>query len=133
MADITFALQAGLRDAVTWATLARKAEKARFEAFLVADHPGVTASPFVALATAAAATSKITLGTYVVNAGVRDPLQIATDVATLDVVSGGRAQLGIGAGHTPAEWTMTGAPYPSPRADHAPDRIRARHPGSARG
>ena len=116
MADITFALQAGLRDAITWSTLARKAEKARFDAFLVADHPGVTASPFVALATAAAATSKITLGTYVVNVGVRDPLQIAADVATLDVVSGGRAQLGIGAGHTPAEWTMTGTPYPGPRA-----------------
>ena len=89
--------------------------------------------PFVALATAAAATSKIRLGTYVVNVGVRDPLQIATDVATLDVVSGGRAQLGIGAGHTPAEWTMTGTPYPSPRADHAPHRIRARHPRPARG
>ena len=119
---------------ITWSTLARKAEKARFDAFLVADHPGVTASPFVALATAAAATSKITLGTYVVNLGVRDPLQIAADVATLDVVSGGRAQLGIGAGHTPAEWTMTGTPYPSPsNADHAPDRVRARHPGSARG
>ena len=83
MADITFALQAGLRDAVTWSTLARKAEKARFEAFLVADHPGVSSSPFVALATAAAATSTITLGTYVLNAGVRDPLQIAADVATL--------------------------------------------------
>jgi probable F420-dependent oxidoreductase len=114
--DITFALQAGLADPVTWATSARKAEKARFEAFVVADHPGATASPFVALAAAAGVTSRIQLGTYVVNAGVRDPLHIASDVATLDLLSNGRAQLGIGAGHTPAEWAMSGRPYPTPRA-----------------
>jgi len=111
---ISFALQAGLSEAVEWSTLARNAEKAGFEAFLVADHPGVTASPFVALATAAAATSRIALGTYVANLGVRDPLQLASDVATLDVVSRGRARLGVGAGHTPAEWTTTGRPYPTP-------------------
>lgn len=114
MAPISFALQAGLTQVVEWSTLARRAEKAGFEAFLVADHPGVTASPFVALATAAAATSRIALGTYVANLGVRDPLQLASDVATLDVVSRGRARLGVGAGHTPAEWTMTGRSYPTP-------------------
>jgi probable F420-dependent oxidoreductase len=113
--EITFALQAAPRDAVTWANLAKQAEKAGFEALLVADHPGMVASPFVALAAAAAVTTKIGLGTYVLNTGVRDPVQIASDVATLDVLSRGRAQLGIGAGHTPAEWTMSGAPYPSPR------------------
>jgi probable F420-dependent oxidoreductase len=114
--DITFALQAGLADPATWATLARKAEKARFEAFVVADHPGAAASPFVALAAASVATSRIHLGTYVVNAGVRDPLHIASDAATLDVLSTGRVQLGIGAGHSPAEWAMSGRPYPTPRA-----------------
>jgi alkanesulfonate monooxygenase SsuD/methylene tetrahydromethanopterin reductase-like flavin-dependent oxidoreductase (luciferase family) len=66
------------------------------------------------LAAAAAATSRIRLGTYVVNAGAREPLHLASEVATLDVVSGGRAVFGAGAGHTPAEWTMFGRPYPSP-------------------
>ena len=70
----------------------------------------------MALAAAAAATSQIALGTYVANAGVRDPLQLAADVATLDLVSHGRALLGIGAGHTPAEWTMSGREYPPPDA-----------------
>ena len=87
---------------------AARAEAAEFAAFLVADHPGTTVSPFVALAHAAATTASITLGTYVVNAGVREPLHIAADVVTLDALSGGRALLGIGAGHTPAEWTTIG-------------------------
>jgi probable F420-dependent oxidoreductase len=93
---------------------ARRAEAAGFDALVVADHPGVGASPFVALAAAATVTDKVRLGTYVLNAGVRDPLQIASDVATLDVLSNGRALLGLGAGHTPAEWTMTGREYPTP-------------------
>ena len=113
---VTFALQAQPTDAVQWQALARRAEAAGFVAFLVADHPGSSASPFVALAAAASVTESIALGTYVVNAGVREPLHIAADVATLDVCSGGRALLGIGAGHTPAEWTMIGRERPPPAA-----------------
>ena len=123
MPTISFALQAGLTEVVEWSTLARNAEKAGFEAFLVADHPGVTASPFVALATAAAATSRIVLGTYVANLGVRDPLQLASDVATLDVVSRGRARFGVGAGPTPPEGEINRGrepPPPQPRAASPP-------------
>lgn len=83
-------------------------------ALLVSDHPGMGPSPFVALAAAAAVTSTLRLGSYVSNAGVRDPLLLASGVATLDVVSDGRAELGIGAGHTPAEWEMTGRTRPTP-------------------
>jgi probable F420-dependent oxidoreductase len=115
VSGISFALQASLDDAASWLATARDAERAGFRAFVVADHPGVTASPFVALAAVASATSGIRLGTYVANAGVRDPLQVAIDVATLDVCSNGRADLGLGAGHTPTEWTAIGRPYPSPR------------------
>jgi probable F420-dependent oxidoreductase len=50
----------------------------------------------------------------VINAGVRDPLTIAGDAATLDDLSGGRCILGLGAGHTRAEWSMLGRQYPSP-------------------
>ena len=113
---IEFALQASLTDAASWTALAARAEAAGFASLLVADHPGSTASPFVALAAAASATSSITLGTYVVNTGVRDPVHVASDVATLDVVSGGRALLGLGVGHTPAEWAMSGLTYPSAAA-----------------
>lgn len=113
MAD--FALQAQPIDAAEWLDLARRAEAAGFDTLLAADHPGSCASPFVALAAAAAVTSTIRLGSYVANAGVREPMLLATDVATLDMVSGGRALLGIGAGHTPAEWDAVGRVRPGVR------------------
>lgn len=108
----TFALQANLPQIDSWTDLARRCEAAGFDALLAADHPGVTASPFVALAAAASVTSSIGLGSYVSNAGVREPLLLAADVATLDVLSHGRARLGLGAGHTPGEWDAVGRSRP---------------------
>jgi alkanesulfonate monooxygenase SsuD/methylene tetrahydromethanopterin reductase-like flavin-dependent oxidoreductase (luciferase family) len=110
-----FVLQADPVDAADWLDVARRAEAAGFAALMAADHPGSGASPFVALAAAAAVTSKIGLGSYVSNAGVREPILLAADVATLDVVSGGRAVLGLGAGHTPAEWDAVGQVRPDVR------------------
>ena len=116
---IRFGLQAGVYTGPReWRDLARKAEDSGFHALYVPDHLGITASPFAALADAAGATSMLKLGTYVLNAGIRDPLSIASDAATVDLISGGRLILGIGAGHTPAEWTMTGREYPT-----APARV----------
>lgn len=116
----TFSLQALPEDAAGWLDLARRAERIGFESLYVADHPGSCAAPFVALAAAAAVTTRIRLGSYVVNAGVREPILLASDVATLDVVSGGRAVLGLGAGHTPAEWAAIGKVRPGvgARIDH---------------
>ena len=117
---VTFSLQATPQDATTWPALARRAEQAGFDALYVPDHPGSCAAPFVALAAAAAVTSRLRLGSNVTNAGVREPVLIAADVATLDVVSGGRAILGLGAGHTPAEWATVGRVRPDVRGrvDH---------------
>jgi probable F420-dependent oxidoreductase len=108
----TFALQALPENAAEWLDTARRAEAAGFHTLYTADHPGSCASPYVALAAAAAVTSTIRLGAYVGNAGVREPILLAADVATLDVVSGGRAVLGLGAGHTPAEWAAVGRTRP---------------------
>jgi probable F420-dependent oxidoreductase len=108
----TFALQAQPADAASWLDLARRAEAAGFDTLQAPDHPGVCAAPYVALAAAAAVTSRITLSAYVANAGIREPLLLAVDVATLDVVSGGRARVGLGAGHTPAEWLAVGRERP---------------------
>ncbi|MEU5913726.1 LLM class flavin-dependent oxidoreductase [Micromonospora sp. NPDC047527] len=109
---ITFSVQASPSDAAGWCDLARRAESAGYDALLVGDHPGGVPAPFVALAAAASVTSTLGLGSYVSNAGVREPALLATDVATLDLVSGGRARLGIGAGHTPAEWRAVGRERP---------------------
>ncbi len=78
------------------------------------DHPGTTLSPVPALAAAAAVTSRVRLGALVMNAGVREPFDVAADAASLDVISGGRAVLGLGAGHTPAEWEYYGRTRPGP-------------------
>ncbi|MFE1786616.1 LLM class flavin-dependent oxidoreductase [Streptomyces sp. NPDC059506] len=107
-----FSVQAQPRDAASWTALARRLEAGGYDALLTADHPGATASPFVALAAAAAVTERIGLGSYVSQAGVREPLLLASDVATLDLVSDGRARLALGAGHTPAEWDMVGEERP---------------------
>jgi probable F420-dependent oxidoreductase len=117
---VTFSLQAQPQDPAQWLDLARRAEELGFDALYCADHPGACASPFVALAAAAAVTTRLRLGSYVSNAGVREPILLASDVATLDVVSGGRAILGLGAGHTPAEWAAVGKVRPDVRGrvDH---------------
>ncbi|SCL68810.1 probable F420-dependent oxidoreductase, MSMEG_2516 family [Micromonospora citrea] len=107
-----FSLQATPSDGPSWLDLARRAEAAGFDSLSTADHPGRTTSPFVALAAAAAVTSRIGLGSYVSNAGIREPMLLASDVATLDLLSGGRAWLGLGAGHTPAEWRAVGRERP---------------------
>jgi alkanesulfonate monooxygenase SsuD/methylene tetrahydromethanopterin reductase-like flavin-dependent oxidoreductase (luciferase family) len=114
---IRFGVQADITsDARAWLELARKVEALGYDALYVADHPGVTASPFAALAAAASVTSTLKLGTYVCNVGVREPVALASDAATVDVVSNGRLILGLGAGHTPTEWTMNGSDFPSARA-----------------
>lgn len=111
---VRVSVQASAKSSVSWAELARSVEVGGFHALYAADHPGVAASPFVALAAAAAVTERIELGTCVANAGVWEPLSLASAVATLDMVSNGRAILGVGAGHTPQEWTTTGRTFPPP-------------------
>ncbi|WP_378742537.1 TIGR03621 family F420-dependent LLM class oxidoreductase [Nocardia brasiliensis] len=115
-APIKFSMTANVIEVGTWPEFARGCEQDGFDALMVPDHPGSFASPFVALAAAATATETIRLGTNVVNAGMWEPYLLAGEVATLDVVSGGRALFGIGAGHTPAEWTMQGRAHPSAAA-----------------
>jgi probable F420-dependent oxidoreductase len=98
---------------VSWVELARAVETGGFHGLYAADHLGTSPSPFVALAAAAAVTERIELGTCVVNAGVWEPLALASAVSTLDLISNGRALLGVGAGHTPKEWTSSGRSFPS--------------------
>lgn len=113
MSTISISLQSEPADRASWLALARRVDADGFATLYAADHPGSGAAPFVALAAAAAVTERVALGTCVVNAGLWEPITLATEVATLDVVSGGRALLGLGAGHTPAEWEAVGHTVPS--------------------
>lgn len=113
---ITFQLQVGGsafgHDPTAMLDICQRAEAERFGEIRVADHPGNTFDPFAILTAVAAATSQIRVGTYVLNMGVRDPLDVAIAANSVDRISGGRFTLGIGAGHTPAEWEARGLTRP---------------------
>src|SRR5512140_3218831 len=89
---------------------ARAAEDAGFDVVTAADHVGST-SPLVALAAAAAVTERVRLRTYVLDFGLWNAGLLARDVATLDAVSGGRVDLGIGLGHMRHEHETVGLPF----------------------
>jgi probable F420-dependent oxidoreductase len=90
---------------------ARAAEAAGFDVVTAADHVGRT-GPLVALAAAAAVTTRVRLRTYVLNHGLWNPGLLARDVATLDALSGGRVEVGLGLGYVPAEHRAVGLPFP---------------------
>ena len=102
MIDVVVGVQAEPGDLGSWLALARRLESAGFSALLVGDHPGSGVSPWLALGCAAAVTATLKLGAYVVQAGVREPMHVAADAASLDVLAPGRVVLGIGAGHNTA-------------------------------
>ena len=115
MSNIRVSVQASPTDLASWLTLARTLESSGFSGLLLGDHPGSAASPWPALGCAAAVTRTLTLGSYVVQAGVREPIHVAAEAATLDILAPGRVLLGIGAGHTPREWENIGHVRPAPR------------------
>ena len=80
--------------------------------------------PFVALAFAAAVTKKIRLATGIVILPQRHPLYVAKEVATLDVLSGGRVILGIGVGWLQEEFDALGIPFEE-RAARTAESVRA--------
>jgi probable F420-dependent oxidoreductase len=111
--DLRFGVSlAGWSDGPALLAAARTAEKGGFDAVTVADHLGHTA-PFAVLAAAAAVTSHVRLRTYVLDAYFWNPALLAREVATLDLLSGGRCDLGIGAGHMRHEHVDAGLPFPA--------------------
>ena len=100
-------------DPRTVAALGEEAEAAGWEALLVWDHLGFVwgppaADPWVTLAAVAARTSSLLLGTNVTPVPRRRPHVLAHQVATLDVLSGGRVVFGAGIGGIASEFTAFG-------------------------
>jgi probable F420-dependent oxidoreductase len=93
---------------------AQDAETAGFDVFQVGDHIGTQLTPFVTLTAAAAATSTIRLGTLVLNNDLRHPVVLAQEVATLDHLSDGRVELGLGAGHSFTEYAALALSFDPP-------------------
>ena len=109
---------------------ARRAEELGFDVVLVSDHVGPGLSPMVTLGAVAAATERIRLGTLVLNHDMRNPVQLAWEAVTLDRLSGGRFELGLGAGHTPQEYAATGIAMdpPATRKARLIDSLRTLRP-----
>ena len=97
-----------------WAARARRAEELGYDVLLITDHLGRQLSPFPALASAAAVTTRIRLGGFVFANDHRSPVMLAKEAATLDVLSGGRLELGLGAGWAAYEYSQLGIAYDPP-------------------
>ncbi len=72
------------------------------------EHEGGLPSPFVFLSHVAARTSRIRLGTGVVTLPLEAPVRVAEDAAVLDLMSGGRLEIGVGSGSTPTSFLAFG-------------------------
>ncbi len=98
-----------------WLALARRAEDLGYSALYMPDHLGRQYSPIAALAGAASVTKSLRVGPYVAANDFRHPLLLARELATLDVLSGGRVEIGIGAGWRTNDYRQLGATYDPPK------------------
>jgi probable F420-dependent oxidoreductase len=117
------AVQRAFRFAVTarftrsgshWREFARRAEGLGYDTLLVTDHMGAQLAPVPALMAAADATTRLRVGSFVFANDYRNPVMLAKEVATLDVLSDGRVEVGIGAGWSMSDYRELGIPYASP-------------------
>lgn len=99
-----------------WRDFARKAEDLGYSTLLLPDHFGPQFAPLIALGVAAQATRTLRVGTLVLDNDFRHPSVLAKEAATLDVLTEGRFELGIGTGSSPADNEQTGIPLDPPAA-----------------
>jgi probable F420-dependent oxidoreductase len=98
----------------SWAAQAKKAEDLGYSTLLMPDHFGDQLAPVPALMAAADATTTLRLGTLVFDNDYRHPVVLAKEAATLDLLSGGRLELGLGAGWMRSDYEESGIVYDSP-------------------
>jgi len=103
--------------------VAKEADRLGFESIWLFDHFHTVPKPtdeltfesFTALAALAAVTTRVRLGHIVICNGYRNPALVAKMIATMDVIAGGRIELGIGAGWKRDEWMAYGYGFPETR------------------
>jgi probable F420-dependent oxidoreductase len=99
------------RTAKEWCELALRAEALGYDTFGVSDHFATAYAPLLVLQLVATCTSRLRLASLVLNNDFRHPAVLAKEAATLDFLSGGRLELGIGAGWLPPDYQQSGIPY----------------------
>jgi probable F420-dependent oxidoreductase len=99
-----------------WFAHVRRIEELGYATFLIRDHLtpdffGEQFAPLIALMAAASVTNRLRLGTLVIDNDFRHPALLAKEIATLDLLSGGRVELGLGAGWMRREYDAAGLDY----------------------
>ena len=97
-----------------WVTLARRIEDLGYATLLMPDRINVgSLAPIPALAVAASATTSLRVGSYVFCNGYRNPVLLAREAATLDLLTDGRFEPGLGTGVSSVEFEQMGIPFGS--------------------
>jgi probable F420-dependent oxidoreductase len=99
----------GPRDA--WLEMVRRAEATGFSTYLALDHFVRGLDPVASLMAAAMSTTTLRVGGFVFDNDFRHPALLAKAATTIDVLSGGRFELGLGAGWLKEEYDQTGIPF----------------------
>jgi probable F420-dependent oxidoreductase len=102
-----------LDDRASWMEKCRRAEAHGYHVITVPDHIGMP-SPFPACVLAAEATSSVRVGTFVSNTSFYSPALFARDVVTTARLTGGRLEVGLGAGWKKSEFRQAGIPFEAP-------------------
>lgn len=104
----------GAKTGDEWKRKVVRAEELGYSTFLVPDHFLEQIATMPALAMAAAYTTKLRVGSIVCSNDFRHPMLLAKEAATIDMLSNGRFELGIGAGFLKAEYDVIGLPFDAP-------------------
>lgn len=112
-------------DPGSWARLARRCEDLGYDVLTIADHFDDQLAPIPAMMAAADATTTLRVGSMVLSNDYRHPVVLAKEAATIDVLSGGRLELGLGAGWMPSDYEQAGIPFdrPSTRIDRLTEAV----------
>jgi probable F420-dependent oxidoreductase len=94
-----------------WVEKARRLEDLGYSTLTVPDHLAEFFAPMPSLVSAAEATTRLRVGTHVLNNDLRHPVLVAREAATVDLLTDGRFQLGLGAGHMKSEYDQAGLAY----------------------
>ncbi len=98
-----------------WAELARRTEAAGYEVLTMPDHFTDQLAPIPALMAAASATTTLRVGALVFDNDYKHPVVLAKELATIDLLSEGRLEIGLGAGWMISDYEEAGMPYDSPK------------------
>jgi probable F420-dependent oxidoreductase len=98
-----------------WAAAARRFETLGFSTLMLRDHFDRQLAPIAAMTAAACATTTLNVGCLVFDNDYRHPLVLAKEMTTLDRLSGGRVEVGLGAGWMEPDYTQSGIPFDAPR------------------